>query len=108
MKTLLLHSFFGFSAKLPRTAENDWERLRKTGKDWEARQREHGTTGLRDHGTTRQRDSGTTKPRDYETTRLRYYETAKNTAVLSRSQAFSGILSCAGQLGVRVVQQYRR
>ena len=48
--------------------------------------RDYETAGLRDHGTTGPRD------------------TLKNTGVLSRSQSFSGVLSSAWQLDVRVVQ----
>ena len=100
----------------------DWERLRKTENDWVARQprqrddgttgrrdgetaglRDCGTTGLRDHGTTRLRDHGTTRLRDVETARLRDYGTTEKHR---RSQAFSVVLSCAWQLGVRVVQMW--
>ncbi len=96
-------------------AENDWERLGTTGRranktarlrDREtARQRDCETTGLRDHETARPRDCKTTRQQDRETTGPRDYETtrpAKNTGILRRSQAFPGVLSCAGfarQLG---------
>ena len=55
------------------------------------------TTGRRDYGTTGLRDCETARPRDDKTTRLRAAEKH------SRSQSFSGILSCARQLGVRVL-----
>ena len=67
-----------------------------------------GTTELRDDGMTRLRDNETAGLRDHETTRLRDYGTTENTGILSRSQAFSVVRGCARQLGVRVVQQYRR
>ena len=100
MKTLLLHSFFSL---LDQATTHGWEWLRKTGKDWErlggapAGLRDNETAGLRDRGTTGLRDRGTAGLRDYETTKKH-----------RSSQAFSVVLSCAGQLGVRVVQQCRR
>ncbi len=58
------------------------------------RRRDSGTTGRRDHETTRRRDCGTTRLRDDETTRRRDRETAEKHR---RSQAFSVVLSRAGQ-----------
>ena len=81
-----------------RLAENDWERLRKTGKDWEARQQ--------DDETARPRDDETARPRDDGTARLRDRETPENTGVLRCSQAFSAVRGSAWrawQLGVRRV-----
>ena len=93
----------------------NWERLRKTGKDWEwlggaptttTRLRDNGTTGPRDNETTRQRDNETTRLRDDGTTRRRDDGTTgrrddgtpkKKTGILRHSQAFPVVLSRAWQ-----------
>ena len=62
------------------------------GKGCVARQRDCETARLRDDETSGQRGCGTTRPRDYRTTEKP-----------RRSQSFSGILSRARQLGVRVL-----
>ena len=63
-----------------------------TGNDWEARQRDCGTTRRRDHGTTGLRDCGTTGQRDHGTTGQRDNGTTEKHR---RSQAFSVVLSRA-------------
>ena len=81
-----------------RLAEKDWEGLRMAENDWVARS--STTARLRDCETARPRDCETTGLRDYGTTGRRDDETTrplKNTAVLRRSQSFSGILSRAWQ-----------
>ena len=84
-----LRRAIGWGARL---AGKDWERLRKTGKDWEARQQDDGTAERRDYETTGRRDCETTGRRDDGTTGRRDYGTAEKP---SRSQAFPGILSRA-------------
>ena len=58
------------------------------------------TTRPRDYGTAGLRDCGTAGPRDYETMRRRDHGTTENTGVLSCSQAFSVVLSCAWQCAI--------
>ena len=89
-----------------RTAENGWERLggaRLAEKDWEwlgngwewlgngwewLGGAPNETAGLRDYETTRLRDHKTARPRDHRKTQV-------FSGVLSRSQSFSVVPSCA-------------
>ena len=68
-----------------RTAENAWERLGKTGKDWEARKRDYETK--KEAGIARNIPSSRSPVVPSSRSPL------KNTAILRRSQSFSGVPS---------------